>query len=84
MPLLNDPKPDNIRDWVCVFETAVEFEAELVRSFLADAEIPVQILSKKDTTYTTNIGHLSLIYVYVPQQHEQEAREAMASIDPQE
>ena len=84
MPLLNDPKPDNIQDWICVFETSIEFEAELVRSFLADADIPVQILSKKDTTYTTNIGNLSLIYVYVPQQHEQEAREAMASIDPQE
>lgn len=83
MALLNDPKPDDIRDWTCVFETAVEFEAEIVRSFLADAEIPVQILSKKDSSYPTNHGNLSLIYVYVPQSDEKEAREALASIDPQ-
>ncbi len=84
MPPLHDPKPDNIRDWTCIFETAVDFEAEIIRSFLADAQIPVQILSKKDSSYTTTVGHLSMIYVYVPLSYETEAREALASIDSKE
>jgi hypothetical protein len=81
MTPLHDLNPDDLYEWTCIFETAVEFEAELVRGFLADAEIPVQILSKKDSSYTSNVGHLSLIYVYVPVDKEAEAKAALESLD---
>lgn len=81
MAPLHDLKPDDLYNWVCVFETSVDYEAELVRSFLADAGFPVQILSKKDSTYTTNVGHLSLIYVYVPDVHRDEAKAILDSLN---
>lgn len=81
MSTLRDLHPPDLYDWVCVFETAVEFEAEFMRGFLADADIPATILSKKDSVYSTNVGHLSLIYVYVPEANREEALALIDSLN---
>lgn len=81
MSTLRDLHPPDLYDWVCVFETSVEFEAEFMRGFLADADIPATILSKKDSAYSTNVGHLSLIYVYVPEANREEALALIDSLN---
>ena len=73
--------PDNIKDWVCVYESGKEFEADMIRNFLADREIPAHILSKKDSAYQVNFSDLSLIYVYVPVEYEVEAKKALVELE---
>jgi hypothetical protein len=81
MTPLHDLNPPDLYNWVCVYETSVDFDAEFVRGLLADADIPANILSKKDSAYSTNVGHLSLIYVYVPESHRDEALSVMDSLN---
>lgn len=77
----NDPKPTQIKDWTCVYETNQEFEAEMMRSFLSDRGFDAQILSKKDSAYSVNHSQLSLLYVYVPDENVAEAREAIREFE---
>lgn len=77
----NDPKPTEIKDWTCVFETNQEFEAEMMRSFLSDRGIEAELLSKKDSAYAVNHSQLSLLYVYVPNDKVEQAREAIREFE---
>lgn len=70
-------KPDDFRDWKCVYETSVESEAGLVSAYLKDCGIDCEILSKKDTAYNVNFGDLSAMYLYVPIDQAKEAQNAL-------
>ncbi len=78
MSMLRDLQPTDLYGWTCVFESASEVEAEMIRAYLADRELPVEILNKKDRTYTVGVGHLSQVFVYVPTDHADAARQALA------
>lgn len=75
--MFNEKQPPQFEDWVCVYETGLEYDASMVKSFLSHRDITVQILSKKDSNFDVNFGDLSIIYVYVPQDEEEEARAAI-------
>ncbi len=75
--MFNKPTPDEIKNWVCVHETTMEHDAQMVRNYLRDQEIPCEILSKKDSSYLVNFGDLSVIYVYVHADFEEQAKKAM-------
>jgi hypothetical protein len=77
MSLFNSPKPNNIDNWVCVFESGQNYEVDLARNYLSNLKIPSNILSKKDTAYSLGVGDMSHIYLYVPKDYEEKARAAL-------
>ncbi|GEM_PF-389422 len=80
-----DPEPNDIENWVCVFECGTEYEAEMAKNYLANLEIPANILSKRDSSYNLNVGDMALVYVYVPRDYGEQAYEAINEWrDPEE
>ncbi|MCG8373033.1 MAG: DUF2007 domain-containing protein [Balneolales bacterium] len=81
MSLFDHPKPNDIENWVCVYETGVEYEIEMVRNYFSNLKIPSNILSKRDTAYSLYIGDMALIYLYVPKEFEKKARLALQELE---
>lgn len=75
------PNASDIENWVCVKEGSVEYEVEMAKNYLSNLQIPSNILSKRDSAYSLNVGEMSLIYLYVPNEYEEEAREALQEWD---
>jgi hypothetical protein len=80
----NDPKAHQIKDWECVLSTNMIFEAEMLKNYLSDHEIPCNILSKKDSSYVVDSSNLSMIFVYVPTEFAAKAKEIMADLENQD
>jgi hypothetical protein len=72
-----NPQPNNIDNWACIYESSTDYEAEMVKNYLANQNIPANILSKRDSAYSLNVGEMALVYVYVPNEFEDRAKEAM-------
>lgn len=79
--MFNDPKPNDIDNWVCVLEGSTDYEIEFAQNYLSNMEIPSNILSKRDTAYSLNVGEMALVYLYVPKEYEEEARDALEEIE---
>lgn len=79
--MFSGPKPNDIENWVCVMERSTENEINLAKTYLNNLEIPSNVLSKRDSAYSLTVGEMALVYLYVPEEYEQEAREALADWD---
>jgi len=75
--MFSTPKPNNIEDWECIYETTTEYDAQLAKNYLENREIKVSILSKRDSSFDVNVGDLALIYVYVPKDSVKDAKDAI-------
>ena len=51
--------------WVSVFETGIDYEAEIVRDRLRENDIDAVIMSKKDHAFQLSVGAISRVYVLV-------------------
>lgn len=78
MSFFGRSKPNEIENWVCVMERNIEFEVEMAKNYLANHRIPSNILNKRDSAHSLNIGEMSLIYLYVPNEFEKRARKVLA------
>lgn len=78
MSIFKGSSPNKIDNWVCVMERNIEFEVEMAKNYLANRRIPSNILNKRDSAHSINIGEMSLIYLYVPKEFEKRARKALA------
>lgn len=74
-------KPNEIENWVCVMERGTEYEVEMAKNYLADQDIPSNILSKRDSSISVNVGEMALVYLYVPQEYEEDAKAALAEFE---
>ena len=79
--MIDDPKPNEIENWACIMERGTEYEVEMAKDYLANLEIPSNILSKRDSSFNLNVGDMSMVYLYVPKEYEQRARKALAEWD---
>ena len=79
--MFDDLKPNEIENWVCVMERGSPHEIEFAKNYLANLEIPSNILSKRDSSFSLNIGDTALVYLYVPRDFEEEARKALQEMD---
>lgn len=79
--MLRDLNPENIDNWACVMERGTEYEIEMAKDYLTNLEIPSNILSKRDSSFNLNVGDMAHVYLYVPKEYEQEAREALNEWD---
>lgn len=75
--MFNKKKPDDVENWVCIYETNTEYDANLVKSYLESREIDARILSKRDSAFDLNVGDFALIYLYVSKDQEDDAKEAI-------
>lgn len=79
--MIDDPKPNEIENWVCVMERGDPYEIESAKNYLSNLEIPSNILSKRDSSFSLNIGDTAFVYLYVPKDFEEEARKALEEMD---
>ncbi|HET6528030.1 MAG TPA: hypothetical protein VFG39_04700 [Balneolaceae bacterium] len=79
--MFNDPKPNDISNWVCVMERSTELEIASAQNYLSNLDIPSNILTKRDSAFNLNVGDLALVYLYVPKEYEEEARQALEEMD---
>ncbi len=80
MSFFSGSSPNKIDNWVCVMERNIEFEVEMAKNYLANRRIPSNILNKRDSAHSINVGEMSLIYLYVPKEFEKRARKALAEL----
>ncbi|MEX0607881.1 MAG: hypothetical protein WD016_07160 [Balneolaceae bacterium] len=81
MSFFTDPKPNDIENWVCVLEGSTDLEVEMAKNYLSNLNIPSNILSKRDSAYSLNVGEMALVYLYVPLEFEKKARKALDDLD---
>ena len=77
----NAPKPNEIKNWVCVLEGNTDLEVEMAKNYLNNLEIPSNILSKRDSAYSLNVGEMAMVYLYVPAEFEKKARKALRKLE---
>ncbi|MEX0721193.1 MAG: hypothetical protein WD059_11025 [Balneolaceae bacterium] len=81
MSFFNDPKPNDIENWVCVLEGSTDLEIEMAKNYLSNMKIPSNILSKRDSAYSLNVGEMAKVFLYVPQEFEKKARKALSDLE---
>lgn len=79
--MFNGPKAENIDNWECVLERSTDIEVEMAKNYLSSLNIPSNILSKRDSAYSLTVGEMALVYLYVPKEYADEAREALKDWD---
>jgi len=67
-------------DWVSVFRTSTDYEADLVRDRLDDSGIPAVVLTQRDHAFNLTVGDLAAVHVMVP---PEEAETAVALLQEQ-
>jgi len=75
--MFSGPRPSDIDNWVCIKQSNIDFEIEMAKNYLSNLQIPSNILSKRDSAYSLTVGEMALIYLYVPKEYEEEARQAL-------
>jgi len=61
-------------------ESHIEFEVEMAKNYLSNNRIPSNILNKRDSAHSINVGEMSLIYLYVPKEFEKRARKLLSEL----
>lgn len=79
--MFEGPDPEEIENWVCVLEGSTEHEVAMAQNYLSNMDIPSNILSKRDSAYSLNVGEMALVYLYVPKDYAEEAREALDELE---
>lgn len=82
--MLKGSEPNRVKNWVCILEKGTEYEVELAKSYLASFRIPSNILSKRDSSYSLNIGEMSMVYLYVPVEFAKKARKVLQELKESE
>ncbi len=76
------PEGATYEGWIAIFTSGTDFEADLVRDRLDEADIPAVVLTQRDHSFNLNVGDLAPVRVMVPPEHEQAARELVAAAPP--
>jgi hypothetical protein len=83
--MFSDPKPEAVPNWSCILQRSDAISIELAKSYLNDHQIPSQILSKRDSAYSLNVGLMAQVYLYVPEEFADKARQLVHEyLDQQE
>lgn len=72
--MFKDPKPDQVPNWTCVAQHGDPMFIEMLKGFLASQKIPAQVLSKRDSAYSLNIGLMAQVFLYVPDEFLEKAK----------
>jgi hypothetical protein len=76
---MNDRKYE---DWIAVFRTSTDYEADLVRDRLGDSGIAAVVLTQRDHAFNLTLGDLSRVSVMVPPDQAEEALRMVHAVQP--
>lgn len=65
-------------DWVSIYRSGTDYEADLVRDRLDDSGIPAVVLTQRDHAFNLNVGDLASVHVMVPPDRADEAVELLS------
>ena len=68
----NDPR--TYQDWIAVFTTSTDYEADLVRDRLDDAGVAAVVLTQRDHAFNLNVGDMAAVLVMVQPENVEAAR----------
>lgn len=71
----NDPR--TYQDWIAVFTTSTDYEADLVRDRLDAAGVAAVVLTQRDHAFNLNVGDMAPVRVMVRPEDEAAAREVI-------
>jgi hypothetical protein len=74
-----DDRP-RYENWVPIFNSGTDYEADLVRDRLDDNGIPAVVLTQRDHAFNLNVGDLAAVTVLVQPQHADDARAVLAQV----
>lgn len=60
-------------EWVSIYRTGTDYEADLVRDRLDDGGIPAVVLTQRDHAFNLNVTDLANVHVMVPPDWTDEA-----------
>lgn len=72
----------NAEEWVEVYLTFDQLEAEMIRSLLESGDIPVAVRSSKVRPYPVNIGKIGEIRILVRESDREIAEEVIRGSSP--
>jgi len=64
-------------DWVSVYRTGTDYEADMVRDRLDDSGIPAVVLTQRDHAFNLTVGDLASVHVMVPPDRADDAVEVL-------
>ena len=64
---------ERYEDWVVVFTSGTDYEADLVRDRLDDAGLKAVVLTQRDHAFNLNVGDLSSVHVLTPPEEADQA-----------
>jgi hypothetical protein len=79
-PARPNPDAQTYQEWVSVFETGTDFEADMVRDRLDDNGLAAVVLTQRDHAFNLNVGDLSAVHVMVRPEDAAQAREILADV----
>ncbi len=68
-------------DWVQVYSTNTEIDAELIKQNLENNDIPANILSQVDSTRQFTVGFLAIVKIFVEKNNYDKAKEIIDAIN---
>lgn len=68
-------------DWVQVYSTNTEIDAELIKQNLENNDIPANILSQVDSTRQFTVGFLAIVKIFVEKENYDKAKEIIDAIN---
>lgn len=71
---------DTYEEWIVVFKSGTDYEADLVRDRLDNSDIPAVVLTQRDHAFNLTMGDLAQVHVLVPPAHVQAAVDVLAGI----
>ena len=66
-------RTETYQDWIVVFKSGTDYEADIVRDRLDDAGIPAVVLTQRDHAFNLTVGDLAQVNVLVPPDRAGEA-----------
>jgi len=71
-------------DWVTVYTTGTEYEADMVAANLESAGIPARVYVQNDQMFVATVGDLAVTKIMVPAEAADEAKAYLATLPLQE
>ncbi|MFY8161844.1 MAG: DUF2007 domain-containing protein [Candidatus Kapaibacteriota bacterium] len=68
-------------DWIQVYSTNTEIDAELIKQNLENNDIPANILSQVDSTRQFTVGFLAIVKIFVEKNNYDKAKEIIDAIN---
>ncbi len=80
----NDKHVEMSFDWVTIYTTGTEYEADMVAANLESAGIPARVYVQNDQMFVATIGDLAVTKIMVPSEAADEAKAYIASLTLEE